>query len=134
MRIRDLPTMLSILHLGAALVAFSQAAQAWNATVYSAANCTGKSYKIYNLEEHTKYFELEGSTGEGIACTFYNTDNSTAGCNDQFPVGKSVFSTVGSCGDFPQPHSIGTPADQGPGECLTPDFDILSVVCYDETD
>ncbi|KAI1259267.1 hypothetical protein F5Y18DRAFT_310870 [Xylariaceae sp. FL1019] len=125
--------MLFSVHAGAwfALMA-SQLVYGWNATIYSSPNCEGSYYSVYPTQEHTKYFEMEGSSGVGMVCTYHGVDNSTAGCTEQIPQGKSVKGTVGLCESFPQAHSIGTPERQEvDDECVTPDFDILSVVCYD---
>ncbi|KAI8635372.1 hypothetical protein F5Y19DRAFT_469241 [Xylariaceae sp. FL1651] len=103
----------------------------WNATIYDSANCTGNYYEVYPTQMYTKYFEMEGSFGAGMVCIYHGTDNTTAACHEQFPVGKSVLSSVGLCQDFPEPHSQGDPTKQEEGECKTTDFDILSVVCYD---
>ncbi|KAI8954834.1 hypothetical protein F4801DRAFT_452541 [Xylaria longipes] len=109
---------------------------AWNATIYDSSNCTGNSYHIYPepTELRTKYFEMKSSSGAEIVCTFHGTNNSTSPCKEQFPVGKSVLSSVGPCRTYSRGHASGEYADQKQGECKTTDFNILSVVCYDEDD
>lgn len=68
-----------------------------------------------------------------MVCTFHDINNTTAPCEEQFPIGKSVFSAVGSCRSYSGGHSSGEhAATQGQGECQTTDFSILSVVCWDE--
>ncbi|KAI0401040.1 hypothetical protein F4802DRAFT_445943 [Xylaria palmicola] len=105
----------------------------WNATIYEFGNCTGSRYQIYPTSLYTKYFEMEGSWGAEIACTFYGGLYSEGPCKEQFPVGKSVFSTVGSCRSYSGAHSSGTHnATQKEGQCMSTTFDIRSVVCYDE--
>ncbi|KAI3323396.1 hypothetical protein HD806DRAFT_535221 [Xylariaceae sp. AK1471] len=107
----------------------SQIVHGWNATIYDSSDCTGNHYDIYPTAPHTKYFEMDGSWGAEMICTFHGSDNSTAPCNEQFPVGKSVFSSVGSCHDYSGPHSSGEHvAIQEEGECKTTDFDIRSVM------
>ncbi|KAI1739294.1 hypothetical protein F4680DRAFT_142173 [Xylaria scruposa] len=108
---------------------------AWNATIYDSGNCTGNRYDIHpdSTLLHTKYFEMKGSEGAEIICTFHGKNNSTGPCTEQFPVGKSVFSSVGHCRSYSGGHASGEHhADQDQGECNTTDFDILSVVCYDD--
>ncbi|KAI1365717.1 hypothetical protein F5Y08DRAFT_171251 [Xylaria arbuscula] len=117
------------------LLAFvsSHLVHGWNATIYDSVNCTGNRYHIYPEVEYTKYFELDGSWGAEINCTYESINNSTGPCDEQFPVGKSVFSAVGPCKTYSGGHSSGEhQATQKEGKCETPDFDILSVVCYDE--
>lgn len=76
---------------------------------------------------------MKGSWGAEIACTFHGRNNSSGPCEEQFLVGKSVFSSVGPCRTYSGGHSSGAHiASQKQGECKTTDFDILSVVCYDE--
>ncbi|KAI0818384.1 hypothetical protein GGR55DRAFT_73066 [Xylaria sp. FL0064] len=122
------------IQLGAALALISsRLVHGWNATIYDSANCTGNSYHIYPEAEYTKYFELDGSWGAEIHCAFQGINNSTGPCDEQFPIGKSVFSEVGSCRSYSGEHSSGQyEADQKQGECKSPDFSIRSVVCYDE--
>ncbi|KAH8157183.1 hypothetical protein CIB48_g11064 [Xylaria polymorpha] len=103
--------------IGAVLALISSpAVDAWNATIYD-----------------SEYFEMKGSWGAEIACTFHGRNNSSGPCEEQFLVGKSVFSSVGPCRTYSGGHSSGAHiASQKQGECKTTDFDILSVVCYDE--
>lgn len=104
----------------------------WNATIYDSANCTGNRYEIYPTAEHTKYFEMKGSWGAEMSCTFHGRNGTAGPCKEQFPVGKSVFSNVGLCRSYSGGHSSGDhEASQGEDECGSPSFDILSVVCYD---
>lgn len=92
-----------------------------------------QQYHIYPEAEYTKYFELDGSSGAEIHCTFKDVNNTTSACDEQFPVGKSVFSAVGPCKTYSGGHSSGErEATQEEGECRTTDFLIRSVVCYDE--
>ncbi|KAI0523767.1 hypothetical protein F5B22DRAFT_415987 [Xylaria bambusicola] len=111
----------------------SQLVHGWNATIYDSGNCAGNRYHIYPLTQYTKYFEMDGSWGAEIDCTFEDIKNGTAGpCKDQFPVGKSVFTSVGSCKTYSGGHSSGErEASQKEGECKTTGFSIRSVVCYD---
>ncbi|KAK5630022.1 hypothetical protein RRF57_005737 [Xylaria bambusicola] len=75
---------------------------------------------------------MDGSWGAEIHCTFEDINNSTGPCEDQFPVGKSVFSSVGLCKTYSGGHSSGErEASQKEGECKTTDFSIRSVVCHD---
>ncbi|KAI0966777.1 hypothetical protein F4678DRAFT_448105 [Xylaria arbuscula] len=127
--------MKATIQMGAvfALVSFGQFVHAWNATIYDSANCTGNRYHIYPEAEYTKYFEMDGSEGAEIHCAFQGINKSTGTCDEQFPVGLSVFSAVGSCISFSGEHSSGVhQANQTEGECKTTDFSIRSVVCYDE--
>ncbi|KAI0452712.1 hypothetical protein F5B21DRAFT_505941 [Xylaria acuta] len=107
---------------------------AWNATIYDSGNCTGNRYHIFpeSTPLHTKYFEMKGSWGAEIVCRFQGRNNSTGPCKEQFPVGKSVFSSVGPCRTYSAGHASGNHTDQKQGECKTTNFDILSVVCYDD--
>ncbi|KAI1813314.1 hypothetical protein GGS20DRAFT_489689 [Poronia punctata] len=129
--------MLFMMRISALLALMSShLVHSWNATIYESANCTGSRYVIYPTAEHTKYFEMEGSFGAGMECTYHGTrNNGTAtgtACNEQFPVARSVFSDVGSCNDYSGPHSSGERvARQTEGQCMTTDFDIRSVVCFD---
>ncbi|KAI1823643.1 hypothetical protein F4861DRAFT_539852 [Xylaria intraflava] len=109
-----------------------QLVHGWNMTIYESGNCTGNYYQVYPTAEYTKYFDMEGSSGAEMVCTFHGKNNTTSACKDQFPVGKSVFSAVGNCDDFSGPHSSGEHhEEQKAGECKTTSFDILSVVCWD---
>ncbi|GAP83345.1 hypothetical protein SAMD00023353_0203050 [Rosellinia necatrix] len=112
---------------------FGPVTHGWNATIYDSRNCTGNRYEIYPTAPHTKYFEMKGSWGAEMVCTFHGRNNSTGPCKEQFPVGKSIFSTVGPCRSYSGGHSSGShTASQEQGECKSPDFDILSVVCSDD--
>ncbi|RWA03266.1 hypothetical protein EKO27_g11839 [Xylaria grammica] len=123
-----------MIQMGAVLaLASSQLVYGWNATIYDSANCTGNRYHIYPTSPYTKYFEMDGSEGAEIHCTFYGINNSTGPCKEQFPVGKSVLSSVGPCRTYSGGHSSGEhTANQKEGECKTTDFSIRSVVCYDD--
>ncbi|KAI2635416.1 hypothetical protein GGS21DRAFT_490079 [Xylaria nigripes] len=125
--------MKSTIQTGALLaLAFSELILGWNMTIYDSANCTGNYYEVYPTAQYTKYFEMDGSYGVDMVCTFHGEDDSTDACREQFPVGKSVFSAVGRCHDFSGSYSTGEQiAEQDEGECKTTKFDILSVVCYD---
>ncbi|KAI0430070.1 hypothetical protein F5Y09DRAFT_242100 [Xylaria sp. FL1042] len=122
------------IQMGAAFaLVSSQVAHGWNATIYDSTNCTGNRYHIYNEANYTKYFEMDGSWGAEIHCAFQGINNSTGPCDEQFPIGKSVFSEVGSCNSYSGGHSSGEyEAKQKQGECKTTDFSIRSVVCYDD--
>ncbi|KAI1431584.1 hypothetical protein GGR50DRAFT_699850 [Xylaria sp. CBS 124048] len=112
-----------------------QLVHGWNMTIYDSENCTGRYYEVYPTAEYTKYFEMEGSWGAEMVCTFHDRNDdrkkNTEACQDQIPAGKSVFSAVGRCRDFSGPHSSGAYVEQKEGECKTTAFDILSVVCRD---
>jgi hypothetical protein len=81
---------------------------------------------------------MDGSYGAEMVCAYYpgkhnSTSTGAAPCKEQFPVAKSVFSRKGSCKNYSGGHSSGEHmARQGQGECKTTDFDIRSVVCFDD--
>ncbi|KAI1131757.1 hypothetical protein F5Y10DRAFT_261920 [Nemania abortiva] len=105
----------------------------WNATIYDSVNCTGNRYEIYPTALHTKYFEMATSSGAEMVCIFHGKNNSTAPCKQQFPIGKSVFNSVGLCRSYSGAHSSGEHLDsQKEGECKSTDFSILSVSCWDD--
>ncbi|KAI0102222.1 hypothetical protein GGR51DRAFT_298712 [Nemania sp. FL0031] len=111
----------------------SQFAHAWNATIYDSVNCTGNSYVIYPTAPHTKYFEMASSSGAEMVCTFHGSDNSTAPCKEQFPIGKSVSNAIGLCRSYSGAHSSGEHLDsQKEGECKSTEFSIRSVSCWDD--
>ncbi|KAJ8115293.1 hypothetical protein ONZ43_g4700 [Nemania bipapillata] len=111
----------------------SQLVHGWNATIYDSGNCTGNRYDIYPTAPYTKYFEMETSSGAEMVCIFHSRANITAPCEKQFPIGKSVFSSAGSCRSYSGGHSSGEhSATQTAGECESTDFSIRSVVCWDE--
>ncbi|KAI0910791.1 hypothetical protein F4823DRAFT_348023 [Ustulina deusta] len=126
--------MKSTIQMGAMLALISsQLVHGWNATIYDSGNCTGNRYHIYPMSPYTKYFEMDGSWGAEIHCTFQGINNSTGPCDGQFPVGESVFSSVGPCRMYSGGHSSGEHQEsQKEGECKTTDFSIRSVVCYDD--
>ncbi|KAI0203924.1 hypothetical protein F4808DRAFT_392731 [Astrocystis sublimbata] len=125
------------IQIGAILALISSPlVHAWNATIYESANCTGDRYDMYPTAAHTKYFEMKGSWGAEINCTYHGGNSSstitTGPCDSQFPFGKSVLSSVGPCRTYSGSHASGDHiADQKQGDCKTSDFDIYSVVCYD---
>ncbi|KAI1176820.1 hypothetical protein F4777DRAFT_233286 [Nemania sp. FL0916] len=117
---------------GVLALVFSQLVCGWNVTIYDSSDCTGDRYDVYPTAPHTKYFEMKGSEGAEMICTFHGTDDSTASCKEQFSVGKSVLAAAGLCRSYSAGHASGEHDMGQKGECRSPDFSILSVACWDE--